>query len=303
MPQQRTVPRHASIMSQTVARQDSGKTLQQFLSDRIGLSRRAAKAMLDGRSVWVNRQCVWIARHRLETGDTVEYPAAVAAAARAQPGSAREAGARPAPKIAVLREDENYLVADKPAGIVSCGAAGSAEDLLRAQTGCATLAAVHRLDRDTSGCLLFAKTAAARDAAVDVFKTHRVTKIYHAIAAGKPPHLPLTVDTPLDGKPAVTKIAAECLSPDASFLRIRIETGRTNQIRRHLASVRCPVLGDRTFGLKTARDRRLLAVPRLMLHASTLELADPLRPKSGIKAHSPLPYDFRRVLRLFGMGK
>ncbi len=113
----------------------------------------------------------------------------------------------------------------------------------------------------------------------------------------------MSIDAELDGKTAVTKIAAEATSPDASFLRVRIETGRTNQIRRHLASIRCPVLGDRVFGLKTARDERLISVPRLMLHASTLEIADPLRPKSEIKAHSPLPFDFRRVLRLFGMGK
>lgn len=303
MPLERKIPSRASITAQTVSRGDSGKSLQQFLSERVGLSRRAAKAMLDGRSVWVNRRCVWMAHHRLSAGDTVEYPCAVAKAARSQPGSAREAAAPEKPNIRILAENENYLVADKPAGMVSCGSTASAETALREQTRNTELCAVHRLDRDTTGCLLFAKSAEARNAAVEIFKTRRVLKIYRAIAAGRPAHLPLRIDTPLDGKPAVSNVSSEALSPDASFLRIRIETGRTNQIRRHLASIRCPVLGDRTFGLKTARDRRLLAVPRLMLHASAIELPDPLSPKSVIKAHSPLPADFRRTLRAFDMGK
>ena len=84
---------------------------------------------------------------------------------------------------------------------------------------------------------------------------------------------------------------------------MRIDTGRTNQIRRHLASIRFPIVGDRTFGLKSARDPRLMQVPRQMLHASSLELPDPLDPCGSIRAHSPLPADFRAALRLFGMGK
>ena len=95
----------------------------------------------------------------------------------------------------------------------------------------------------------------------------------------------------------------EAASADASFLRVRIETGRTNQIRRHLASIRHPVVGDRVFGLKNVRDPRFMQVPRQMLHASTLSLPDPLDPHAEIKVHSPLPADFRAALRLFGMGK
>jgi 23S rRNA pseudouridine1911/1915/1917 synthase len=95
----------------------------------------------------------------------------------------------------------------------------------------------------------------------------------------------------------------EATSADASFLRVRIETGRTNQIRRHLAGVRAPILGDRVFGLKAARDPRLMRVPRQMLHASTLMLPDPLKPRDEIRVHAPLPADFRATLRLFGMGK
>jgi 23S rRNA pseudouridine1911/1915/1917 synthase len=98
-------------------------------------------------------------------------------------------------------------------------------------------------------------------------------------------------------------VSREAVGDDASFLRVRIDTGRTNQIRRHLASIRHPVIGDRVFGIKNARDPRFMAVPRQMLHASTLELPNPLEAHSEIKVHSPLPADFRETLKIFGMGR
>ena len=67
--------------------------------------------------------------------------------------------------------------------------------------------------------------------------------------------------------------------------------------------MRYPIVGDRTFGLKRARDPRLMTVPRQMLHAASISMPDPMRPGETIKAHSPLPADFRAALRLFGMGK
>ena len=154
-----------------------------------------------------------------------------------------------------------------------------------------------------TGCLLFAKNYQAYLAAVEVFKTHRVAKTYFAIVAGRFEHAHFTVDAPLDGERALSHVSREAAGPDASFLRVRIETGRTNQIRRHLSSIRYPVLGDRTFGLKSARDPRLMAVPRQMLHAASLTLPDPMVKGGEIKAHSPLPADFRSTLKLFGMGK
>ena len=304
----RRAPQHAAgITSLAVGKPDS-KVLQDFLAQRFSLSRRTAKAMIDGRQVWVNRKCVWIARYELKTGDKVEIPAAVVKGAKAQPGPAskpqgREA-ARPARRhVRVLWQDDDYLVCDKPAGLVSCDDPKSAEAILREQEGIPTLEAVHRLDRDTTGCLMFAKRHAALEAAVDAFKTHRVSKVYHAVVAGRFKFLHQIVDSPIDGQEAVSRVTREAVGADASFLRVRIETGRTNQIRRHLASIRFPVIGDRVFGLKRARDARLMQVPRQMLHASTLEMPHPLRPGAQIKAHSPLPADFRAALRLFGMGK
>ena len=300
----RKAPQHAAGLNSLTVNKPDPKVLQDFLALKFSLSRRTAKAMIDGRSVWVNRKCVWIARFALRTGDLVEIPSQVVKGARKQSGSEdarRET--KDVRHVRVLWSNESYLVCDKPAGLVSCDDPKSVETILREQEKIPTLEAVHRLDRDTTGCLMFAKNHAAFLAAVEVFKTHKVSKVYHAVATGSFKYAHQVIDSPIDGQPAVSKVTREGASADASFLRIRIETGRTNQIRKHLASVRAPIVGDRVFGLKSARDPRLMRVPRQMLHASTLTLPDPLSPHDEISVHSPLPADFRATLKLFGMGK
>ena len=300
----RKAPQHAAGLNSLTVNKPDPKVLQDFLALKFSLSRRTAKAMIDGRSVWVNRKCVWIARFALRTGDLVEIPSLVVKGARKQSGgedARRET--KDVRHVRVLWSNESYLVCDKPAGLVSCDDPKSIETILREQEKIPTLEAVHRLDRDTTGCLMFAKNHAAFLAAVEVFKTHKVSKVYHAVATGSFKYAHQVIDSPIDGQPAVSKVTREGASADASFLRIRIETGRTNQIRKHLASVRAPIVGDRVFGLKSARDSRLMRVPRQMLHASTLTLPDPLSPHDEISVHSPLPADFRATLKLFGMGK
>ena len=266
------------------------KVLQDFLAAKLELSRRGAKDVIDQRRVWVNKKCIWMARFQLKTGDTVETSKAIPKA----PVKFH---------VRVLWSNDNYLVCDKPAGVVSCDDPKSVETLLRTQENIPTLEAVHRLDRDTTGCLMFAKNHAALEAAIAVFKTRKVAKVYHAVVIGRFKFAHQVVDTPLDAQDAVSRITREDAGADASFLRVRIETGRTNQIRRHLASIRYPIVGDRVFGLKSARDPRLMRVNRQMLHASTLTLPHPLSIHEEIKVHSPLPADFRSTLRLFGMGK
>jgi len=300
-------PQHAAGIVSLAVNKPDPKVLQDFLALRFALSRRTAKAVIDGRSVWVNRKCVWIARFALKTGDVVEVPATVVKGAmrqsKAPAGEGRPAAPAAKRHVRVLWQNDGFLVCDKPAGLVSCDDPRSVETVLREQVGIPTLEAVHRLDRDTTGCLMFAKNHAACLAAVEVFKTHKVTKVYHAVVAGAFKFAHRVIDAPIDGQPAVSRVSREAAGADASFLRIRIETGRTNQIRRHLASVRFPVIGDRVFGLKNARDPRLMQVPRQMLHASTLTLPDPLDPHAQVSVHAPLPADFRSCLKLFGMGK
>ena len=311
MPVQRKAPRHAAGMTSLTVGRDDPKFLQDFLAQKFALSRRTAKAVIDGRSVWVNRKCVWIARFAVDTGDVVEIPSTVVKAAKAQSGKAAAAESPRSSKtsssaprhIRVLWQNERYLACDKPSGVLSCDDPKSAEAILRVQEGIPTLEAVHRLDRDTTGCLLFAKNHAALTAAIEIFKTHRVSKVYHAVVAGRFKFAHQLIDAPLDGERAVSRVSREAVGDDASFLRIRIETGRTNQIRRHLSSIRFPIIGDRVFGLKSARDPRLMQVPRQMLHASTLTLPDPMCPHEEISVHSPLPADMRSVMRVFGMGR
>ncbi len=304
----RRSPQHAAGLVSLAVNKPDPKVLQDFLALKFSLSRRTAKAVIDGRNVWVNRKCVWIARFALKTGDLIEVPSVVVKGAQKQGASSQlfpaHGSLSTAPRhVRVLWQNANYLVCDKPAGLVSCDDPKSVETILREQENLPTLEAVHRLDRDTTGCLLFAKNHAALLAAIELFKTRQVLKVYHAIATGAFAFAHQVIDSPLDGQPAVSRVSREAAGADASFLRVRIETGRTNQIRRHLASVRHPIVGDRVFGLKSARDPRLMQVPRQMLHASTLELPDPLEARARIKVHAPLPADFRAALRLFGMGK
>lgn len=270
-----------------VAKAEAGATLQDFIAQKLSLSKRAAKDLMDQRLVWVNRQCVWMAHHQLKSGDVVEAQAGTLAAARQEQ-----------PKhIRVLSENENYLFADKPCGILSIGPGGM-EDILRKQLAMPTLHAVHRLDRDTSGCMLFAKNDEALDAAISIFKTRKVKKLYEFVAAGLIENNPTTITEPIDGQPAKTTIRRISCNKDATFGSARIETGRTHQIRIHLASIRHPVLGDRVHGLKKGADPRLLRVPRQMLHATELEMDDPMG-RGTLRAHSPLPADFRRCLQMF----
>ncbi len=273
-----------------VARGEDGETLQDFLAARLSVSRRAAKNLLDERNVWVNRRCIWMAHHLLRKGDTVEVPGRL------------KANQKEAVKIRILSESGDYLVVDKPSGMTTTGRE-SVEARLRQQTGCAELVAVHRLDKDTTGCLLCARTPEAFKAAVEIFKTRRVTKLYQAVVYGKFDRNSSLLNQDLDGERAVSQVRRLACSKDASFLKIRIETGRTHQIRRHLAAVRYPVVGDRQYGIKTLRDPRFQSVPRPMLHSCGIELENPQNSSASIKAHSPLPADFRRCLELFGMGR
>jgi len=282
-----TSSRAAHIVPRTFA----GHTLQDFLADKLGVSNRKAKALIDARVVWVNRQLVWMALHKLQAGDTVEFP----------PHEDKKVLLE-RKHIRILVEDEFYLFADKPAGVLSVGE-DSAEEILKTQTANPQLRAVHRLDRDTSGCMLFAKTLAAFDAAVSVYKSRGVLKIYNAIAMGRMERHTSTIAEDLEGERAVTHVTKIAANGDISFLKLRIETGRTHQIRKHLAGIRQPILGDHEYGMKRARDPRVMSIARQMLHSVEIEMPHPMKPGEKLRAHSPLPADFRRTLKLFDMGR
>ena len=267
-------------------------SLQDFLAAKLGLSRRAAKQQIDARVVRVDGQLVWMAHHALKPG------AVVSAAAKVPSPTA--VSNRPS-KATILWQDEFYLVADKPAGIVVNEAAFSLESLLREQTGNPDLRASHRLDRDTTGCVLFSKSDAAHDAIVRVFREHRVAKTYRTVVQGRWDAQSSTIDLQIDGRRALSQVRCIRANARASHLAVRIETGRTHQIRRHLAMARHPVLGDAEHGSKLLEDPRLVTLSRPLLHAVELELDHPMRPGAQIKVFSPLPQFFHRwlgILRL-----
>jgi 23S rRNA pseudouridine1911/1915/1917 synthase len=274
------------MTSFTVSRLEEGWTLLDFLEQRLKLSRRQTKALIDTRNVWVNRKRVWIANHRLRAGDQVSP-------------QIQTTSTTTNIKIRILNEDAHFLFVDKPAGILSSGI-GSVEELLRKQLNLPDLHVVHRLDRDTSGCLMVARTVADFDAAVLQFKARRIKKIYNAIVHGRVELRTSTINTELEGKRAVTHIRVLKTRAEASFLQIRIETGRTHQIRLHLSSIRHPVLGDSQYGPKRITDQRIRDIPRQMLHSTEIEMRNPFG-AGNLRAHSPLPADFRKVLRAFAL--
>jgi len=168
---------------------------------------------------------------------------------------------------------------------------------------------VHRLDRDTSGAMVAAKNEKAMAGLIRQFRSHTVRKEYLALVAGRPVPERGTVERPVGRSPhdrkkmsataprgrwAVTHYRVVESFAEASFLRVRIETGRTHQIRVHLAHLGHPVLGDRQYGGKGAR--AVADVPRQMLHAELLGLDHPC---SGIPLllTAPMPEDMRAVLR------
>ena len=271
----------------TVPAKFANASLQDYLAETLGVSKRVAKQQIDARAVWVNDRCVWMAHHTLHKGDIVRLPARVA--------SPTALSARPK-KIKILVEDDDFLVADKPAGLLSEGSDASAEAILRLQTANPDLRAVHRLDRDTTGCLLFAKSETAFEAAVEVFRVHHIRKTYRAIVQERWDAASSTLDLPIEEERALTHITCVRANDRASHLLLRIETGRTHQIRRHLAMARHPIVGDRQYGPKTIEDPLLQTARRPLLHAAELLMEHPLHPERDLKAFSPIPQDFQSWL-------
>ena len=263
----------------------NGTELLDHLAEHLGLSRRGAKNLLDDRLVFVNGRRIWMARHLLQTRDAVEV---LAEAVAPKPAAAA--------LVRILADDPLFLVADKPPRLLTTGEK-SLEVRLRGQLDLPALRAVHRLDKDTSGCVLFAKTEEARLALVAQFEEGRVRKLYHALVAGvlDPPQQ--DIRAPVDHLPAVShvrQVSAQPRPPRCAHLTVAIETGRTHQIRIHLQSIGHPVLGDRQYF--SSRAPEFAEVPRQMLHASDLRFVHPATGKP-VAAAAPLPRDFKDWLR------
>jgi 23S rRNA pseudouridine1911/1915/1917 synthase len=215
--------------------------------------------------------------------------------------------------VSVAYEDEHLLVVDKPAGIaVHPGAGprtGTLADALAAHGATGgdpeRPGIVHRLDRDTSGLLVVARSIEAYDALSHLVRERAVTREYRALVRGRPRSRRGTIDSPIGRdrrdpvrrsldtdapKEAVTHFEVEELLPQHALLRVRLETGRTHQIRVHLAAIDLPVSGDPTYGV-----RRDLGLRRQFLHAARLAFVHPVTGEE-IDVSSPLPADLSAAL-------
>lgn len=216
----------------------------------------------------------------------------------------------------VLYEDDEVIVVDKPAGLVVHPGAGR-----RAPTLAAGLlyrypeiegvgsegrwGLVHRLDKDTSGALVVARTATAYQSLSAQIRRREVHRIYLALVEGVPAAPTGTIDAPLGrdperpmrravvpgGKPARTHFETKRAfdRPRCALLEVQLETGRTHQIRVHLAAIGHPIVGDSVYGGSAIES------PRIFLHASAIEFSHP-RGGGRIRLDSPLPEDLRAVL-------
>lgn len=255
--------------------------LLQYLRKALHLSGHEAKRLLDSRNVFVNGQRVWMAKHPLAANDLLRIvePEAV---------PRREAASAP------LLRGEGYLVIDKPAGVPVQGP-GSIELRLQRELGNPDIRCVHRLDRETSGCLLVSTDPATREQLVECFAAKEVFKHYHAIVHGRIRADTRSIVHTVGGKRAVTRIRVLDRATKATHIQAIIETGRTHQIRIHMASIHHPVIGDRRYAQERPTAEVAQAAPRQMLHAAKLVFPDPHSGET-VRAISPLPPDFRAQL-------
>jgi 23S rRNA pseudouridine1911/1915/1917 synthase len=277
------------IVSYIVKRKENGMDLLSFLASHMNISKKKAKALLDSRNVFVNQRRIWMAKHALQTD--LEVTVMVDEEPKKNVSKI---------KIAILLDKPDLLVINKPAGYLSNGGDNSVEEILRKQTNNPELRVVHRLDKDTSGCLLVAKNDKSFHRLVDVFRRKELTKVYHVIAAGRLHVTGKKINNTLEGKQAITGLKTLDANSDATHLKVKIDTGRTHQIRQHLAELYHPVLGDKQYGTKRKSIFKEVKVKRQMLHASDISFTHPNNGKV-IRVNAPLPLDFNNCLHQFGL--
>lgn len=299
----------ADQIESTVPDDLDGARLDKALASILDLSRARAKELIE-RGVTVDGE-PGSPRTRVEAGATLTSP-----------NPDFDDALQPEPvDFDVLREDEQVIVVGKPAGLVVHPGSGQRTGTLAAGllhrfpeiegVGAANRwGLVHRLDKDTSGALIVARTESAYEDLTSQIRQRRLGRSYLALVDGIPGSPTGTIDAPIGrdpdqptrravirgGKPARThfSILEEFPSTDCALLELNLETGRTHQIRVHLAAIDHPVVGDRTYGKETAVEAR-----RTFLHAWAVEFAHPA--DGGIvRVECPLPDDLEQVLDALG---
>lgn len=302
-------PEHVNLL---VSLDSAGSRLDKFLSEQLPERSRAyVQKLIEKGLVTLNGQQVK-AHHPVKTGDVVE---AVLAPPEEPKLEAQDIF------LEILFEDEHLIVINKPAGLVVHPAAGNpSRTLVNALLAhCRKLSAgghplrpgiVHRLDKDTSGCIIAAEDDVTHNRLAKQFLTRQVHKEYRAIVVGTPPQESGVIETHIarsrrdrkkmiatvaEGRAALTRYRVLESFFHASYLSVEPQTGRTHQIRVHLSHIGHPVAGDKQYARgKSLRDLGI-TFPRQMLHAHKLHLNHP-HSSGRMKFTAPLPEDFRLAL-------
>ena len=281
----------------------AGERLDAFLARPLGSRSRAQRLIAAGR-VLVDGEAVVKAQ-------AVRAGARIAVDDREQAVAAGAGGEQAA--FGIAYEDEHLIVVDKPAGVVVHPARGHREGTLaqalagRAAGGEEAWRAgiVHRLDRDTSGLLVVAKSDAVHRGLKAQLAARTMQREYLALVDGRPPARTGTIEAPIGRdrrvrtrmspdtdapKPAITHFEIERTLPRATLLRVRLQTGRTHQIRVHLQAIGHPVCGDPEYGSAGAH-----GLQRQFLHAARLAFEHPVT-GAPMDVSSPLPRDLCAAL-------
>jgi 23S rRNA pseudouridine1911/1915/1917 synthase len=293
----------------------AGRRLDVFLAGQIPAVSRSNLTRHIGQGAVTVNGAVGVPSRKVRANDVVVWD---------PPSVAPTEIAPEALPLAIVYEDRWLLVVDKPAGLVVHPAPGhEAGTLVNALLAhCTDLRGiggelrpgiVHRIDKDTSGLLVIAKDDATMNALAAAFKAHTIERVYDALVAGKPPGESGRIDTlygrdPIArkkfssrvraGKRAVTNWRTVERYAEAARIEARLETGRTHQVRVHMAALGCPLLGDRTYG-RPPRDLGVRAIGdalgRQALHARALGFVHPATGER-LSFCSELPSDMQTAL-------
>jgi 23S rRNA pseudouridine1911/1915/1917 synthase len=299
-----------------------GERVDRALALITGLARSDVNALIDAGSVRLAGRVVTARSKRVHAGERLE-----AEGGRLDPVATSEPEADPSVEVPVIFSDDHVIVVDKSAGLVVHPGAGHRSGtlvsgllarfpdlaaLMTDPTQAGRPGIVHRLDKGTSGLLVVARTAEARQSLVSQLTARSVERQYLTLVAGTVEADAGLIDGPLGrsdrdptrvrvqtgGRQARTRYRVETRFAEpapATLLRCRLETGRTHQIRVHLASIGHPVIGDDRYGVAELKGWRPLPPGRPFLHAARLAFD---HPESGerLSFSSPLPEDLLRVM-------